>query len=432
MRILVIGSGGREHAFIWKLRQSPRVHALFCLPGNGGIASAARCIAISASDHEAISAYVRSERIDCVIIGPEVPLASGLTDHLQSQGVPVLGPTQRAAQLESSKVFSKEFMARQGIPTAPFIVCRDPNEALRALDSASTPYPVVLKADGLAAGKGVVIARTPDEARDAVRRIMMDKEFGAAGERMIVEEFLEGIEASYIVFTDGETIVPAVAARDHKAAYDNDAGPNTGGMGAYSTDDILSPELAKTVLDGIVRRTVDGMRAEGSPFQGILYTGLMLTANGPKVLEFNVRMGDPECQVIIPRLETDLAALCEAVCSGRLKDCSVSWDHGAAICVVVASGGYPGAYSKGKKISGLMMAEEDKRVAVFHAGTRLEGDTVYTDGGRVLGVTAMAPDLASAMMSAYEAVGKIHFDGMHYRRDIGVKGLKKSAEGGLR
>ncbi len=424
MRTLVIGSGGREHAFVWKLRRSPLVQSLFCLPGNGGIAAAAQCVAIPISDHEAISGFVRSERIDCVVIGPEVPLAAGLADHLEARGIPVVGPTRRAAQLESSKVFSKEFMARQGIPTAPFIVCRDPQEAMRVLDSTATRYPLVVKADGLAAGKGVVVARTSEEARDAVQRIMMDKEFGAAGERLIIEEFLEGIEASFIVFTDGETIVPAVAARDHKAAYDNDSGPNTGGMGAYSTDDILSSELQKSILNGIVKKTVDGMRAEGAPFKGILYTGLMLTAAGPKVLEFNVRMGDPECQVILPRLESDLANLCEALCAGRLRDCRVTWDRGAAICVVLASGGYPGSYAKGKKISGLEMAEEDKRVAVFHAGTRREGSSILTDGGRVLGVTAMAPDLASAMMSAYEAVGKIHFEGMQYRRDIGAKGLK--------
>jgi phosphoribosylamine---glycine ligase len=356
-------------------------------------------------------------------------LAIGLADHLKGLGVGVLGPVRNAARLESSKVFAKDFMARYGIPTAAYTVYRDSKSAFAFLDSSEAGYPIVVKADGLAAGKGVVVAPTAAEARAAVQRIMVDREFGSAGDQIVIEECLQGIEASYIVFTDGETILPAVAARDHKAVYDNDAGPNTGGMGAYSTDDILGPELEQGVIEKVIRPIINGMREEGSPFQGILYAGLMLTSRGPQVLEFNVRMGDPECQVILPRMDSDFSELCEALCQGRLKSYKAVWNPGAAVCVVIASGGYPGSYSKGKVISGLEMAEEDSRVAIFHAGTRQDGEKFVTDGGRVLGVTAVDQDLASAMMLAYEAVNKIHFEGMHYRRDIGAKGLKSSAFG---
>jgi phosphoribosylamine---glycine ligase len=424
MKILVVGSGGREHTLIWKLRQSPRVQGLLCAPGNPGIARMARCMPIQPHDFAGIAEIVRKERIDYVIVGPEAPLASGLVNHLKASGIGVLGPTEEAARLESSKVFAKDFMARHNVPTAGYATYQDSEMALAFLESRETHYPLVVKADGLAAGKGVVVVRSLQEARNAVQRIMVDREFGAAGDRIIVEECLEGVEVSYIVFTDGETILPAVAARDHKAAYDNDAGPNTGGMGAYSTDDILGPKIEQDVLKRVIRPVIQGMKNEGFPFQGILYAGLMLTDNGPKVLEFNVRMGDPECQVILPRLNGDFSELCAALCEGRLKEYQAVWSREAAVCVVLASGGYPGAYSKGKRITGINMAEEDRRIAVFHAGTRQEGDQVVTDGGRVLGVTATGRDLASAIMSAYEAVNKIHFEGMHYRRDIGAKGLK--------
>ncbi len=424
MRILVIGSGGREHTIIWKLSQSPRVRVIFCAPGNAGIARLARCVPIVPTAFAAVTDFVRKERVDYVVIGPEAPLASGLADALVAAGIGVVGPAQGAAQLESSKVFAKDFMARYDIPTAQYATYQDPQLALAFLGSDEVRYPIVVKADGLAAGKGVVVARTPAEARGAVERIMVDREFGSSGDRIIVEECLEGIEASYIVFTDGETVLPALAARDHKAVFDNDAGPNTGGMGAYSADDILGSDLERDILKWIIRPVIEGMKSEGKPFQGILYAGLMLTTHGPKVLEFNVRMGDPECQVILPRLTSDFSELCEALCQRRLKTYKASWNSGAAVCVVLASGGYPGPYVKGKPISGLEIAGEDRRVAVFHAGTKLEGDKFVTDGGRVLGVTAVDKDLASAMMSAYEAVNKIHFEGMHYRRDIGAKGLK--------
>jgi phosphoribosylamine--glycine ligase len=430
MRILVIGSGAREHALVWKLGQSPRVQGILCAPGNGGIARAARCVPIAPEDSAAITGLVRRERIDYVVVGPEAPLAGGLVNRLKASGIGVLGPTGEAARLESSKVFAKDFMARHGIPSARHAVFRDAAAALLFLESGEARYPIVVKADGLAAGKGVVVAQSAPEARAAVSRIMVDREFGSAGDRIIVEECLEGIEASYIVFTDGEAILPAVAARDHKAVFDNDAGPNTGGMGAYSTDDILGPEVERDVLERIIRPAIEGMREEGFPFQGILYAGLMLTRRGPQVLEFNVRMGDPECQVILPRLRSDFSELCAALCEGRLNAYKAAWTSDAAVCVVLASGGYPGPYSRGKVITGLRMAEEDRRIAVFHAGTRTEGDALVTDGGRVLGVTATDRDLASAMMAAYDAVNKIHFEGMHYRRDIGAKGL--GAGGGLR
>lgn len=424
MRILVVGSGGREHALAWKLRRSPRVRRVVCVPGNAGIENDAHCLPIDPADHEALASVVAKERIDLVVVGPEAPLAAGLADCLQERGVPVVGPGRTAARLESSKVFAKEFMARHGIPTAPFTVYSRPDEAVKFLESRSARYPLVVKADGLAAGKGVVVARERAQAVEAVRRIMVAREFGAAGDRVIIEDCLEGSEASYIVFTDGEAIVPAVAAQDHKAVFDGDQGPNTGGMGAYSTDDILGPELEQAVLDRIIRPAIAGMRAEGAPFRGILYAGLMLTAAGPQVLEFNVRMGDPEAQVILPRLESDLALLCELLAGGRLGEYEARWSKNAAVCVVLASGGYPGSYEKGKIITGLEMAAEVRRVVIFHAGTARRDSSFITHGGRVLGVTAVAADLAEAMMAAYEAVNKIHFEGMHYRRDIGAKGLR--------
>lgn len=429
MKLLVIGSGGREHAIVWKLRQSPRVQAVLCAPGNGGIAQMARCVPLQPQDAAAIINLVRQERVDYVLIGPEAPLAAGLTDQLQAAGVRVLGPTREAAQLESSKVFAKDFMARHNIPTAKYRTYRDPQPAMEFLESSEAQYPIVVKADGLAAGKGVVVARDAREACEAVRRIMVEREFGSAGDWIIVEDCLQGIEASYIVFTDGETVLPAVAARDHKAAFDHDEGPNTGGMGTYSTDDILGSELEQEVLRRVIHPVIAGMRAEGFPFRGILYAGLMLTPQGPQVLEFNVRMGDPECQVILPRLESDFAELCAALCENRLKDYKAVWSREPAVCVVLASDGYPGAYATGKAITGLAMAAEEPRVAVFHAGTRQEKDSIVTAGGRVLGVTATGSDLSSAIMLAYEAVNKIHFDGMHCRRDIGAKGLKNSGLG---
>ena len=423
MRVLVVGSGGREHALIWALRRSSGVTQVVCAPGNGGIERDAACVPVAAGDCAGILETVRTRKIDLVVVGPEAPLAAGLADSLGDSGVPVVGPRKAAARLESSKVFAKQFMERHGVPTAAFTVHDTPEGALKAIGSRGTRFPLVVKADGLAAGKGVVVARDSAEASDAVRRIMVEREFGAAGDLIVMEECLAGLEASYIVFTDGEAIVPAVAARDHKAAYDNDQGPNTGGMGAFSTDSILGSETEKRILGSVVRPVVHGMQAEGCPFKGMLYVGLMLTDDGPKVLEFNVRMGDPEGQVILPRLESDFAALCEGLAMGKLTAYRPAWSASAAVCIVLASGGYPGSYAKGKPVTGINMAEENPKVMVFHAGTRRDGANLVTDGGRVLGVTAVGDDLASAVMSAYDAVNKIHFEGMHYRRDIGATGL---------
>jgi phosphoribosylamine--glycine ligase len=423
MKILIIGSGGREHTMAWKLRRSPKVTEVICVPGNGGMAGIARCVEIKPEDFEAVAELARKECVDYVLVGPEAPLAAGIVDRLKSAGIRVLGPARGAALLESSKVFAKDFMVRHNIPTADYTTYHEAEPAFAHLRSPETKYPIVVKADGLAAGKGVVVAKNAEEALDAVKRIMIDREFGAAGDRLIIEDCLSGIEASYIVFTDGKTVLPAAAARDHKAVFDNDEGPNTGGMGTYSADDILGPELEKEVLRRVIQPVIDGMRAEGAPFRGILFAGLMLTAKGPQVLEFNVRMGDPECQVILPRLESDFAELCAALCEERLADYRAVWSPGAAVCVVLASGGYPGSYEKGKEITGIETAEKDPQVAVFHAGTRRKGDVVLTDGGRVLGVTAVDGGLASAIKRAYAAVEKIHFDDMHFRRDIGAKGL---------
>jgi phosphoribosylamine--glycine ligase len=424
MKILIIGSGGREHALAWKLRQSSNVTEVLCSPGNAGIARDARCISLPSEDPAAFAELAQREGVDFVVVGPEAPLAAGLADNLRKENIPAVGPTQKAAMLESSKVFAKEFMRRHGIPTAPFTVCDRAEDAVKRLDSREIRYPTVIKADGLAAGKGVIVARTPAEAKSAIDRIMVKREFGSAGGRVVLEDFLSGEEVSFIVFTDGQSLVPAVAARDHKAVYDNDSGPNTGGMGAYSSDDILGPELEKMILERIIGPAIEGMRDEGTPFEGMLYAGLMLCDGEPYVLEFNVRMGDPECQVILPRLQSDFADLCKALCEHRLWEYRASWNASPSVCVILASGGYPGPYVKGKPISGLEMAEEDTRVVVFHSGTRWTGQHFATNGGRVLGVTATGPDLASAVMSAYEGVNKIRFEGMHYRRDIGAKGLR--------
>jgi phosphoribosylamine--glycine ligase len=381
----------------------------------------ARLAEVAPDDLTGLGRLVERERLDLVVVGPEVPLAAGIVDYLSERGVAVLGPSQAAARLESSKVFAKQFMARHGIPTAAFRVFDRAEDALDHCAASGTRYPLVVKADGLAAGKGVVVARAAAEARDAVERIMVAREFGSAGDRLLIEDCLVGREASFIVFTDGETIVPAVAAEDHKAVLDGDLGPNTGGMGAYSVPGLLDAALEERVMAEVVRPTIAGMKSEGAPFRGILYAGLMLTAQGPLVLEYNVRMGDPEAQVILPRLESDFADLAASIPAGRLGEQAVCWSSRAAVCVVLASAGYPGRYERGKPISGLEMATEDRSVVVFHSGTRRAGEAIVTDGGRVLGVTATAPDLPAAIAAAYGAVNRIRFEGMHYRRDIGAR-----------
>jgi phosphoribosylamine--glycine ligase len=419
MRILIVGSGGREHALAWKIARSPRCERIFCAPGNGGTALVAENVLLADSDIAELAAFAERERIDLTIIGPEIPLSLGIVDEFIRRGLRVFGPTRAAAELEGSKIFAKRFMARRDIPTGQFHVAESAEEALASVRSGEFGFPVVLKADGLAAGKGVIIARDLASADDAGRRIMIDREFGAAGDRILVEEFLRGREVSFIVVTDGERVLPLATAMDHKAVFDGDEGPNTGGMGAISPSPFVGPDLHAEILRTIIRPTIEGMAAEGRPYRGALYAGLMLTEDGPRVLEFNGRFGDPETQPQMLRLESDLADVLAAAADGRAPE-TIAWTADPSACVILASGGYPGPYEKGKEIVGLEEAERLPRVAVFHAGTKRDGGRLLTSGGRVLGVCATGGTLADALRAAYEAAGKIRFDRMHYRRDIGA------------
>ncbi|SHJ38293.1 phosphoribosylamine--glycine ligase [Desulfofundulus thermosubterraneus] len=422
MKVLVVGGGGREHALVWKLKQSPRVKEIFCAPGNAGIASLARCVPIGAEDISGLVAFARQEKIDLTVVGPEGPLTMGIVDSFNEAGLAIFGPNARAAAIEGSKVLAKELMAKYGIPTARFATFSDAGEAVAYIRQLNAPC--VVKADGLAAGKGVVVCRTVEEALEAVGDIMVKGVFGAAGSRVVVEEYLTGQEVSILAFTDGKTVIPMLPAQDHKQVYDGDQGPNTGGMGAYAPAPVCTPEVYQTALEKILIPTVRAMAAEGRPYRGVLYAGLMVTDEGAKVLEFNARFGDPEAQPVLMLLETDLVEIIEAVLSGRLAEKEIRWRPGAAVCVVLASAGYPGPYRKGYPISGLDRVPPD--VMVFHAGTALEDGRVVTAGGRVLGVTAAAGTIAAAIEKAYAAVEQIHFEGMHYRRDIGRKALSAS------
>ncbi|GAB4220339.1 MAG: phosphoribosylamine--glycine ligase [Acidobacteriota bacterium] len=424
MKVLLLGSGGREHALAWKIAQSPRLTALYTVPGNPGTARLGTNVDLSLGDLDGLVAFAREHAIDLTVVGPEAPLVAGIVDRFQQAGLRIAGPTQAAARLEASKAFTKQFLQQHGIPTADFEVFDDPEVAEEALRDGRFAFPAVVKADGLAAGKGVMICQDLEDAVDAVRRIMIERWFGDAGSRVVVEEFLRGEEASFMVFTDGVRVVPMVASQDHKAVYEGDQGPNTGGMGAYSVDSILTPQQQQWILDRIIRPTVDGMAEAGTPFRGVLYAGLMLTPSGPKVLEYNVRFGDPEAQAVLPRLRSDLLEVLSAVADGDLSGIHLDWSPEAAVCVVIASRGYPGKYPVGQEISGITMAEEDPRTTVFHAGTRLENGKLVVAGGRVLGVTATGPDLEAAIMNVYESVNRIHFPDMYYRRDIAAKGLK--------
>ena len=423
MKVLVLGSGGREHALVWKLRQSARVSQLYCAPGNGGIADDAECVAADLKSLDSITALAGRLQPDLTVVGPELPLTLGVVDEFTRRGWPAFGPTQAAAQLESSKSFAKEFLQRHHIPTAPFAIC-DSNEQVRsALGHFHTP--VVVKADGLAAGKGVVIAKSKEEAASVAAEMLSGKMLGEAGARVVLEECLTGDELSFLVFSDGERVAPLVGAQDHKRVGDGDSGPNTGGMGAYSTADIVDDQMRDWLVHHIAQPVVAGMKAEGAEFKGVLYCGLMMTARGPMVLEFNCRFGDPETQPILMRLESDLTEALEASIEGRISDGDFKWSKDAAVCVVMSSGGYPGTYEVGKRIDGLDEAGAITGVKVFHAGTSKRDGIYYTAGGRVLGVTARAADLETAVARAYEACGKISFDGAHYRRDIAGRALKK-------
>jgi len=419
MKVLIVGGGGREHAIAWKISQSPKVSKLYCAPGNGGIASLAQCVPIKAMDIEGITSFAKSEGIDLVVVAPDDPLAAGMVDALENAGIRAFGPGKAAAEIESSKVFSKNLMKKYGIPTAAYEVFDNADNALEYLRTCS--YPTVVKADGLALGKGVIIAGNYDEAEKAVRSIMSDRIFGSAGNRVVIEEFLVGTEVSILAFTDGETLVPMVSSQDHKRAMDNDMGPNTGGMGTFSPSRLYTAEINDYCMKNIFMPTIEAMRKEGRRFKGVLYFGLILTADGPKVLEYNARFGDPETQVVLPHLKTDIIDIFEAIIDERLSEINIEWENRSAVCVILASGGYPGKYETGLEITGIDEAEKDPSVIVFHAGTKLEAGKYYTAGGRVLGVTAVADTIDDARAKAYAAVGKIKFEGMHYRRDIGIK-----------
>jgi len=419
MKVLIVGGGGREHAIAWKISQSPKVSRLFCAPGNGGIASLAQCVPIKAMDIEGITSFAKSEGIDLAVVAPDDPLAAGMVDALEKAGVRAFGPVKAAAEIESSKVFSKNLMKKYGIPTAAYEVFDNADDALEYLRTCS--YPTVVKADGLALGKGVIIAGNFDEAEKAVRSMMSDRIFGDAGNRVVIEEFLTGTEVSILAFTDGETLVPMISSQDHKRAMDNDMGPNTGGMGTFSPSRLYTAEVNDYCMKNIFMPTIEAMRKEGRRFKGVLYFGLILTADGPKVLEYNARFGDPETQVVLPHLKTDIIDIFEAIIDERLSGINIEWENRSAVCVILASGGYPGKYVTGLEITGINEAEKDPSVIVFHAGTKLEAGKYYTAGGRVLGVTAVADTIDDARAKAYAAVGKIKFEGMHYRKDIGIK-----------
>jgi phosphoribosylamine--glycine ligase len=423
MKVLVIGSGGREHALAWSIRNSPRISEIVCTPGNGGIAQVARLVSASQKDLNDLLRVVATENPDLTVVGPEAPLALGLVDELQRRGLPVFGPTRAAAMLETSKSFAKRFMQRHNIPTSNYAVCTTQEEALASLDLFHLP--VVVKADGLAAGKGVLICQTKKEAQDAIAGLFSGKLLGSVETSIVIEEFLEGEEISFLVLSDGKHVAPLVPAQDHKRIGEGDTGPNTGGMGVYSTDAMLDPQMRNWVLHHIVQPTIDGMAAEDTPFAGVLYCGLMMTARGPMVLEYNARFGDPETQAILVRLESDLVDALEASAKGQLSDTELRWKPGASACVVAASEGYPGSYTTGHKITGLDEAAKIPGVEVFHAGTTLSDGGYLTNGGRVLAVTAAAATLEDALGLAYEGIGKIQFDGMYYRRDIGHRALKK-------
>jgi phosphoribosylamine--glycine ligase len=421
VKILVVGSGGREHAMVWRLRQSPEVEKIWCAPGNGGIEDDAECVPVDASDVGALVSLAERLKPDLTVVGPEAPLVAGVRNKFECRHMRLVGPSQRDARLEGSKIYAKEFMGRYGIPTPTFYGdFESPMEAIRALDAVD--WPVVIKADGLCAGKGVLVAETRAEAEIFIRRLMQKHELGAGGSRVLLEHAIKGEELSFIVLTDGKSFLPMAPTRDHKRVFDGDRGPNTGGMGAYTMDGMITPRYESVIVKDIVCPTLAGLSEEGIPYTGFLYFGLMLTASGPMVLEYNCRLGDPETQPIMMRMDFDLAVAFDAVASRTLDKIKPAWKPGSSVCVVLASGGYPGSFETGKKITGLAEAAALPDVAVFHAGTKREGDSVVTGGGRVLGVTATAGSLPQAIHKAYEAAGKIHFEGAQCRTDIGAKG----------
>lgn len=423
MNVLVIGGGGREHALVWKLAQSPLVQTLYCAPGNPGIARLAECVDIGVQDFDRLEKFAREKDVDLTVVGPEAPLTAGIAGHFANAGLRLFGPTAAAARLEGSKSFAKDFMKRNGIPTAEYEEFDDAEAAIAYVREKGAP--IVVKADGLAAGKGVTVARDLAQAEAAVRAAMVDRVFGEAGAKVVVEECLEGEEASVLAFCDGKTFLPMVPSQDHKPALDGDKGPNTGGMGAYSPAPVAGPEVMEQVERHILRPCVEQMAAEGSPYAGVLYAGLMINEQGAKVVEINCRFGDPETQVVLPRMISDIVPPMLACCEGTLDQTSIDWSPEACVSVVMASGGYPGAYEKGKPISGIKEAEEEEGVIVFQAGTAERDGELVTNGGRVLNVTASGADIPAAIEKTYRGVKRIAFEGAHYRTDIGQKALKR-------
>lgn len=423
MKILVVGSGGREHALVWKIAQSPLVDKIYCAPGNAGTGQFAENVTIKAEDVAALLRFVQEKKIDLTVVGPEVPLVLGIADQFEKAGLKIFGPCKEAARIEGSKVFSKGFMIKYGIPTAQAGIFDNAKEAIAYIEAMGAP--IVVKADGLAAGKGVIVAKTKAEAIEAVKSIMEAKEFGEAGNKVVIEECLMGEEASILAFTDGKSIVPLVSSQDYKRVFDNDEGPNTGGMGAYSPAPIVTDQLMEEIQINVLKPFVAGFQQEGIVYKGVIYAGIMLTKKGPMVLEFNARFGDPETQPIMMRMKSDIVPIFEAIIDGKLDDRFIEWDKRAAVCVVLAAGGYPGKYEKGRTIEGLDRVEQLDKVMLFQAGTGTDQRSgIVTTGGRVLAVTALGDNLKFAIENAYRAVKKIHFIGMHYRTDIGKKALK--------
>jgi phosphoribosylamine--glycine ligase len=423
MRVLVVGGGGREHALVWKIVQSPMVEQVYCAPGNAGIAILADCVDIGVTHLEDLCRFALDREIDLTVVGPELPLTLGIVDLFETRGLKAFGANQKASEIEGSKAFCKDLLKRHGIPTAEYAVFQDRTEAAAYIRSRNGA--TVVKASGLAAGKGVFVAQTEKEALEALDRIMVEKAFGSAGDRVVVEACLKGEEASFLVFTDGETVLPMVSSQDHKRIFDNDQGPNTGGMGAYSPAPVITEKVHREIIERIMAPLVRAMATEGRPYQGVLYGGLMIDQGTPYVLEFNARFGDPEAQPILMRMKSDIVPLLMACSDGTLKGMDIEWDDRAAVCVVMSSQGYPGAYQKGSVIDGLEAAASMDEVVVFHAGTARQGERIVTTGGRVLGVTALGQGIPQAIERAYQAVEKISWDGVHYRTDIGEKALER-------
>ncbi|ABA89470.1 phosphoribosylamine--glycine ligase [Syntrophotalea carbinolica DSM 2380] len=423
MKVLVIGSGGREHAMVWKIAQSPLVEEVFCAPGNAGIAGQATCVSLKVDDIDGLLAFAQQKQIDLTVVGPELPLTLGVVDRFRAAGLTIFGATRDAAQIEGSKSFCKDLMAKYGVPTASYGTFTDCDEAVAFIKQQGAP--IVVKADGLAAGKGVILADTVEQAVAAVESILCEGAFGSAGARVVIEEFLEGEEASFLAFTDGERIVPLASSQDHKAAYDGDTGPNTGGMGAYSPAPVVTPEIHDKIIEQVLKPTIAGMAAEGCAYSSILYAGLMIKDGELKVLEFNARFGDPETQPLLARLKSDIVPVLLACARGDLSGVELEWHDKAAVCVVMASGGYPGDYAKGHAIDGLDAAAGIEDLVVFHAGTTLQDDSIVTAGGRVLGVTGLGTTVAEAIERAYQGVKTINWKDVHYRSDIGRKALNR-------